>query len=306
MMITWVLASAVQASVPLILAAEAGVVSERSGVVNLALEGMMLSGAFASMIGARALGSAWLGLLCGVAVGAVLGLVHAYASVTWAADQIISATGINVVAAGGTSFLLKVIFRHAGTSPAVPTLPRLFPATIAQIPGVGPVLMNMTAIDVFALAFPFVLFYFYRQTPLGLRVRSVGERPDAAESVGIRVHRVRYASVVTSGALAGLAGAYLVLGVLGFFQQDMSAGRGYLGLVAMIFGKWHPVGAFLAAIFFGLADAVQIALQLNLAAVIPKEAFLALPYVLALLALTGFVGKAEAPEADGKPYVSQK
>lgn len=305
-MITWVLASAVQASVPLILAAEAGVVSERSGVVNLALEGMMLSGAFASMIGARALGSAWLGLLCGVAVGAVLGLVHAYASVTWAADQIISATGINVVAAGGTSFLLKVIFRHAGTSPAVPTLPRLFPATIAQIPGVGPVLMNMTAIDVFALAFPFVLFYFYRQTPLGLRVRSVGERPDAAESVGIRVHRVRYASVVTSGALAGLAGAYLVLGVLGFFQQDMSAGRGYLGLVAMIFGKWHPVGAFLAAIFFGLADAVQIALQLNLAAVIPKEAFLALPYVLALLALTGFVGKAEAPEADGKPYVSQK
>lgn len=305
-MITWVLASAVQASVPLILAAEAGVVSERSGVVNLALEGMMLSGAFASMIGARALGSAWLGLLCGVAVGAVLGLVHAYASVTWAADQIISATGINVVAAGGTSFLLKVIFRHAGTSPAVPTLPRLFPATIAQIPGVGPVLMNMTAIDVFALALPFVLFYFYRQTPLGLRVRSVGERPDAAESVGIRVHRVRYASVVTSGALAGLAGAYLVLGVLGFFQQDMSAGRGYLGLVAMIFGKWHPVGAFLAAIFFGLADAVQIALQLNLAAVIPKEAFLALPYVLALLALAGFVGKAEAPEADGKPYVSQK
>lgn len=186
MMITWVLASAVQASVPLILAAEAGVVSERSGVVNLALEGMMLSGAFASMIGARALGSAWLGLLCGVAVGAVLGLVHAYASVTWAADQIISATGINVVAAGGTSFLLKVIFRHAGTSPAVPTLPGLFPATIAQIPGVGPVLMNMTVIDVFALALPFVLFYFYRQTPLGLRVRSVGERPDAAESVGIR------------------------------------------------------------------------------------------------------------------------
>lgn len=305
-MITWVLASAVQASVPLILAAEAGVVSERSGVVNLALEGMMLFGAFASMIGARALGSAWLGLLCGVAVGAVLGLVHAYASVTWAADQIISATGINVVAAGGTSFLLKVIFRHAGTSPAVPTLPRLFPATIAQIPGVGPVLMNMTVIDVFALALPFVLFYFYRQTPLGLRVRSVGERPDAAESVGIRVHRVRYASVVTSGALAGLAGAYLVLDVLGFFQQDMSAGRGYLGLVAMIFGKWHPVGAFLAAIFFGLADAVQIALQLNLAAVIPKEAFLALPYVLALLALAGFVGKAEAPEADGKPYVSQK
>lgn len=117
---------------------------------------------------------------------------------------------------------------------------------------------------------------------------------------------MRYASVVTSGALAGLAGAYLVLGVLGFFQQDMSAGRGYLGLVAMIFGKWHPVGAFLAAIFFGLADAVQIALQLNLAAVIPKEAFLALPYVLALLALAGFVGKAEAPEADGKPYVSQK
>lgn len=305
-MITWVLASAVQASVPLILAAEAGVVSERSGVVNLALEGMMLFGAFASMIGARALGSAWLGLLCGVAVGAVLGLVHAYASVTWAADQIISATGINVVAAGGTSFLLKVIFRHAGTSPAVPTLPRLFPATIAQIPGIGPVLMNMTVIDVFALALPFVLFYFYRQTPLGLRVRSVGERPDAAESVGIRVHRVRYASVVTSGALAGLAGAYLVLDVLGFFQQDMSAGRGYLGLVAMIFGKWHPVGAFLAAIFFGLADAVQIALQLNLAAAIPKEAFLALPYVLALLALAGFVGKAEAPEADGKPYVSQK
>ncbi|MGE5593115.1 MAG: ABC transporter permease [Betaproteobacteria bacterium] len=305
-MISWVLASAIQASVPLILAAEAGLVSERAGVVNLALEGMMLSGAFASMIGASALGSAWLGLLCGVAVGAALGLVHAYASVTWAADQIISATGINVVAAGGTNFLLKVIFRHAGTSPAVPTIPKLFPAVVAQLPGVGPTLMNMTVIDVFALALPFALLYFYQQTPLGLRVRSVGERPDAAESVGIPVHRVRYASVVTSGALAGLAGAYLVLDVLGFFQQDMSAGRGYLGLVAMIFGKWHPVGAFLAAIFFGVADAVQIALQLNLTAAIPKEAFLALPYVLALLALAGFVGKAEAPEADGKPYVSQK
>lgn len=305
-MISWVLASAIQASVPLILAAEAGLVSERSGVVNLALEGMMLSGAFASMIGASVCGNVWLGLLCGVAVGAALGLVHAYASVTWAADQIISATGINVVAAGGTSFLLKVIFRHAGTSPAVPTIPKLFPAGIAQLPGVGPILMNMTVIDVFALALPFALLYFYQQTPMGLRVRSVGERPDAAESVGIPVHRVRYVSVVASGALAGLAGAYLVLDVLGFFQQDMSAGRGYLGLVAMIFGKWNPVGAFLAALFFGLADAVQIALQLNLAAAIPKEAFLALPYVLALLALAGFVGRAEAPEADGKPYVSQK
>lgn len=305
-MISWVLASAIQASVPLILAAEAGLVSERSGVVNLALEGMMLSGAFASMIGASVCGNVWLGLLWGVAVGAVLGLVHAYASVTWAADQIISATGINVVAAGGTSFLLKVIFRHAGTSPAVPTIPKLFPAGIAQLPGVGPILMNMTVIDVFALALPFALLYFYQQTPMGLRVRSVGERPDAAESVGIPVHRVRYVSVVASGALAGLAGAYLVLDVLGFFQQDMSAGRGYLGLVAMIFGKWNPVGAFLAALFFGLADAVQIALQLNLAAAIPKEAFLALPYVLALLALAGFVGRAEAPEADGKPYVSQK
>lgn len=305
-MISWVLASAIQASVPLILAAEAGLVSERSGVVNLALEGMMLSGAFASMIGASVCGNVWLGLLCGVAVGAALGLVHAYASVTWAADQIISATGINVVAAGGTSFLLKVIFRHAGTSPAVPTIPKLFPAGIARLPGVGPILMNMTVIDVFALALPFALLYFYQQTPMGLRVRSVGERPDAAESVGIPVHRVRYVSVVASGALAGLAGAYLVLDVLGFFQQDMSAGRGYLGLVAMIFGKWNPVGAFLAALFFGLADAVQIALQLNLAAAIPKEAFLALPYVLALLALAGFVGRAEAPEADGKPYVSQK
>ncbi|HHY33206.1 MAG TPA: ABC transporter permease [Firmicutes bacterium] len=305
-MISWVLASAIQASVPLILAAEAGLVSERSGVVNLALEGMMLSGAFASMIGASVCGNVWLGLLWGVAVGAVLGLVHAYASVTWAADQIISATGINVVAAGGTSFLLKVIFRHAGTSPAVPTIPKLFPAGIAQLPGVGPILMNMTVIDVFALALPFALLYFYQQTPMGLRVRSVGERPDAAESVGIPVHRVRYVSVVASGALAGLAGAYLVLDVLGFFQQDMSAGRGYLGLVAMIFGKWNPVGTFLAALFFGLADAVQIALQLNLAAAIPKEAFLALPYVLALLALAGFVGRAEAPEADGKPFVSQK
>lgn len=305
-MISWVLASAIQASVPLILAAEAGLVSERSGVVNLALEGMMLSGAFASMIGASVCGNVWLGLLCGVAVGAALGLVHAYASVTWAADQIISATGINVVAAGGTSFLLKVIFRHAGTSPAVPTIPKLFPAGIARLPGVGPILMNMTVIDVFALALPFALLYFYQQTPMGLRVRSVGERPDAAESVGIPVHRVRYVSVVASGALAGLAGAYLVLDVLGFFQQDMSAGRGYLGLVAMIFGKWNPVGAFLAALFFGLADAVQIALQLNLAAAIPKEAFLALPYVLALLALAGFVGRSEAPEADGKPYVSQK
>ena len=298
----WVLISALHAAVPIILTAEAGLIAERSGIVNLALEGMMLTGAFVSMFAAHMAQNAWAGLVAGVAVGALLGLIHAYASITWSADQIISATGINVAAAGGTSFLLKTIFKHSGTSPAVPHIPKLFPSSVASISGVGGLLINLTFIDLFAYTLPFILLWFYSQTPWGLRVRSVGEKPEASESVGINVIKVRYVSTIISGAVAGLAGVYLVLGVLGFFQQDMSAGRGYLGLVAMIFGKWHPIGALLAAVFFGLTDAIQMSLQLNMGSVIPCELFLAMPYIMALAALGSFVGRASGPEAAGQPY----
>lgn len=302
----WVFISALQAAVPIILAAEAGLIAERSGVVNLALEGMMLTGAFVSMLAAYAAQNAWMGLISGVGVGALLGLIHAYASVTWSADQIISATGINVATAGGTSFLLKTIFRHSGTSPAVPPIPKLLPGSMALVPGLGGLLANITVIDVFAYALPFFLLWFYYSTPIGLRVRSVGEKPEASESVGINVVKVRYMSTAASGALAGLAGVYLVLGVLGFFQQDMSAGRGYLGLVAMIFGKWHPLGVLVAAVFFGLTDALQMSLQLNMGSAIPRELFLAMPYIMALAAMAGFVGRASGPEAAGKPYCPQR
>ncbi len=272
---------------PLILASLGGVLSERSGVVNIALEGMMLVGAFFGMIGSYLTTSPWVGVLTGMFVGGILGLIHAFLTQNMKLNHIVSGVALNILALGLTTYLLRRIFQHAGGSPPVNGLP--------QIAGQNP--LFYLAI-VFVVGVGFLLFH----TPIGLRVRAAGENPEAAAAVGIRVDIVRYLAVTASGILGGLAGTYLSLGQLNMFAEGMSGGRGFIALAAVIFGKWNPYGAAGAAIFFGFFDALQMRLQGQAigAITIPSEFMLMLPYILTIIALAGLVGKASAPAALGR------
>ena len=291
----WILIkTAITSTIPIMLAAEGATISELSGVINIALEGIMLLGAFFGALSAYYSNSWFIGLLVSILVGASIGLLHAYISIDCRGDQIISGTGINVVAVGLTNMLLKTIFKHAGTTPNVPPIPH-------DMPG------GLNILDLFSLLLPFFLWWFYYYTPWGLRTRSVGEDPEVSEIMGISVRKVRYISVITSSILASLGGAYLSLGVVGLFQQNMSGGRGFLGLAAMIFGNWNPIGSMIAAIFFGSTYALQMYMQIRFYQFnIPPEVFLMLPYILAILALIGVMGKSHPPSSDGKPYTRQK
>lgn len=274
---------------PLIFAALGGLFSERSGVINIALEGMMLMGAFAAVYGSAVTRNPWVGVLFAMIAGALMALIHAVVCVTLKADQIVVGTGINIFASGITVFLLQVLFGVAGTSPRVPRLPAYrFLGLIRYNP--------MTYLAVILV--PIVWFIMYK-THWGLRIRSIGEHPSAADTLGINVNRWRFICVMISGVLAGLAGAHLSIGDGSAFVREMSAGRGFIALAAMIFGKWHPVGAFGAAMLFGYAEAVAVRVDF---AFIPSELISAIPYVLTLVVLAGFIGRAIPPKAIGEPY----
>lgn len=272
---------------PLILAALGGVISERSGVVNIALEGMMLAGAFFGMLGSYLTDNPWVGVMIGMLAGGLLGLVHAVLTQRMRLSHIVSGVALNILALGMTTYLLRRIFQHAGSSPPVNGLPQfggqnpLFYFSIVLVVGVS-----------------FLLF----RTPVGLWIRASGENPEAAAAVGIRVRIVRYLAVTISGLLGGLSGTYLSLGQLNMFAEGMSGGRGFIALAAVIFGKWNPYGAAGAAIFFGFFDALQMRLQGKMVGTIaiPSEFMLMLPYILTIIALTGLVGRATAPAALGR------
>jgi simple sugar transport system permease protein len=267
---------------PLSYAALGGVLCERAGIVNIALEGMMAAGAFAAVAVASATGSPLLGLAAGVLAGALLGASLGIAATRFGVDQIVAGTGLNLLALGGTAFGLVVVFGQPGASPEVPGLGKT--GEIALIFGA------------FALtALVHVALY---ATPWGLRVRACGENPRAVLSAGIDPRRVRLGAVVLGGALAGLGGVYLSLGELDLYSDGMTAGRGFIALAAVIFGRWTPFGALGAALFFGAFAALQYVLQRT---GIPSEIMQALPYIAALAALGGFAGKARAPKADGVP-----
>jgi len=272
-------------AVPLVLAALGGVISERSGVINFALEGMMLSGAFAAVWTSHETGNPWLGLAAGVAAGMAIGLLHAVASLYLRVNQIVSAIALNLFALGATGTLLWKIF-NAGTSPEAPTLPSL------EISG-----HDFNALVPLALIAPPAVWAFLKYTVWGLHLRAAGEDVEAARGAGVRVMPVKVAAVVVSGALAGAAGAYLSIGLLSSFTLRMTGGRGYMAIAAVIFGKWHPIGAAGAALLFGFFEAASETLAGR--AALPAELFLALPYLLTLAALAGFVGKARAPRALG-------
>jgi general nucleoside transport system permease protein len=275
---------------PLVFAALGGVLSERAGVVNIGLEGMMRFGAFAAAAGAIFSGSPWIGLLCGALAGAIAAGVHALLSLRFRADQVVSGVALNLVALGLVTYLLQSIFGSSGVSPPAPSLPRDR--------------FGHTALSYAALLTPLLFWFWLSKTPAGLRVRAVGEHPRAAATLGVRVLRLRAFCVLGSGALAGIGGAALSIGILGQFDARMPAGQGFMALAAVVFGKWTPLGAAGAAFFFAAADALQRQLSFSFHAADLRldGIFLALPYALTLLVLALGIGKTKAPAADGVPY----
>ena len=303
-------ASALRMATPLALAAIGGTICERSGVVNIALEGMMLAGSFSAVVATMYSGSPWVGVLAAIVTGMLFSLPHAIASVTLKTDQVVSGTAINILALGVTGFMIQIIYGHPGSTDPVT---KLRPFLDIQGPSGGvagevwrwvdTIFLSHTPIVYIAIALAILLQWWMYRTTWGLRLRALGEHPRAADTVGISVIKGRYMAVLFSGAMAGLAGANLSLEGVGVFSENMTNGRGFIALAANIFGRWTPGGSYLASLLFGFADALQIKLQLMRDVIlIPSQFFLMLPYILTVVVLAGVVGRAVAPAAIGKPY----
>jgi len=301
-------------STPLALAAIGGVISERSGVVNIAMEGMMLTGAFFAVLFDVLFQNAALGLLGGMLTGAFMALILAYGAIRLRANQIVMGMAINLIALGLTSYLLVSRFGNDSTPPAcVPPIPcakgQLFTIPnwsipgLSNLPALGQIVFQQNPIVYLMLLLVLLTHVFLFRTTLGLRIRAVGEKPRAADTAGINVQALRYLAVVLSGLLSGLAGGYLSLAVAYNFSDNMTSGRGFIALAAMIFGKWTPFGAFGACVLFGLGQAVYAQLQNTSGPLQDYSALVsALPYLLTIVALAGFIGRATPPAADGLPY----
>jgi general nucleoside transport system permease protein len=296
-------ASMLRYATPLTFAAIGGMFSERSGVVNIALEGMMLSGAFFAILAAEKLNSWWLGLLAAAAAGAALALIHAFFAIHLRADQIVIGTAINFLALGLTGYLFVDVYGEFGTPSDIPRIPDVTLPVVEDWYFIGPVLGRLNLMIWLSLALIVVSYLVMFKTPIGLRIRSVGEHPRAADTVGISVYRTRYAAVIVSGILAALGGAYLSIGFLGSFNENMTAGRGFIALAALIFGAWRPFGAFSAALLFGFSSA--LAQRLPEYSGSAATLFQALPYVLTLIAVAGVIGRSIPPAAVGRPYAKQ-
>lgn len=311
------LASLIQSTIvfstALIFAALGGVFSERSGVVNIGLEGLMVIGAFSSAVVtyfvADATGGAayspWIGLLAAVLLGILFSLLHAVASVTFNADQVVSGVAINFLALGFSIFMVMQFFDGSKQTKTLSTVfSKVEIPLLSDIPYIGKALFILYPTSIIAFFIVFLAWYLLYKTPFGLRLRSVGEHPAAADTLGINVSRMRYIAVMFSGALAALGGATITLTTSGNFAHNTVSGQGFIALAAMIFGKWHPVGAMWAALFFGIAQGLNSILQIyGWTQYIPTDFVYMFPYILTILVLAGFVGKAEAPAADGQPYI---
>jgi general nucleoside transport system permease protein len=271
-------------STPIIYAALGGVISERSGVINIGLEGMMAAGAFVAVGVSFATHNPAAGALAGIAAGACFGYLLAFAATRFKADQIVAGTGINLICAGGAAYGLVVLFNQPGASPQVASLGSNYWILIA-----------------FAFVLALVLHWVLYRTPWGLRIRASGENPSAVVSAGLDPLALRTYAVVISGALAGLGGAFLSIGELNLYSDGMTAGRGFIALAAVIFGRWNPLGATAACVVFGFFEALQYVLQ-GQVAWLPANALQALPYIAALIALAGVTGRVRAPAADGVPF----
>jgi simple sugar transport system permease protein len=312
-------ASAIRLAVPLILACLAGLWSERSGVVDIGLEGKMLTGAFAGAAVATFTGDAWLGLLGGVAATIVVSLIHGYASIDQRANQIVSGTAINMVCDGMTALIGNAIWSQGGRTPQLPNSALFRPIAlpfvdhIGAVPFLGSVYRNLLSghdiLTYFAFAMAPITYWTLYSTRFGLRLRAVGENPAAVDTAGISVRGLRYSAVLICGALVGLSGVYLSLSQAAYFQPHMSAGKGFIALAALVFAKWRPWPALATCLLFGFLDAVSIRMQgahLPGLGDVPVQAIQALPYILTVVLLAGFIGKAIPPKASGVPYVKER
>jgi simple sugar transport system permease protein len=312
-------ASTIRVVVPLILAALAGLFAERSGVVDIGLEGKMLGAAFAAAATAAVTGSAWLGLGAGIVASILLSLVHGLASITYNGNQVVSGMALNILVAGLAPTLGNAWFHQGGQTPLLTGGGRfgviVWPGaeTIGQVPVIGPIYQYVLSghnilVYVAAAAVPVVWWVVYR-TRFGLRLRAAGENPHALDTAGVSVVWVRYRALIITGLLCGIAGAYLSTAHNAGFVRDMTAGKGYLALAALVFGKWRPLPTLFACLLFAFADALQIRLQgvdLPVVGEVPVQFIQALPYILTVLLLAGFVGRAIAPKASGIPFVKDR
>jgi len=312
-------ASTFRLATPLILAAMAGLFAERSGIVDIGLEGKMLGAAFAAAAAAAMTGSAWVGLMTAMGVSFALAMLHGFACITHRGDHVVSGVAINITVAGLGPVLADAWFRQAGRVPVTGEGMRFrsielpFAQVLADVPIIGPLYANVISghnilVYMAALSVPLTAWVVYK-TRFGLRLRAVGENPSAVDTAGISVTAMRFRALMITGLLCGIAGAYLSIAQGAGFTRDMSAGKGFLALAALIFGKWRPVPVLFACLLFAFADAIQARLQgvdLPLIGEVPTQAIQALPYLLTILLLAGFVGRAVAPKAIGQPYVKER
>lgn len=303
--------STIRLATPLVLAALGGLFSERAGVINIALEGLMLAGAFTAAAVTHYVGNPWIGLLAGVAAGMLIAGLHALACIRFKADQVVTGAAINILMLGAPAFVSGALFASTGSTPQIPKenlLPVLYRFFPSFMPPWG-IWTELSVISVLAIILVFFARYVLYRTPFGLRLRAVGENPEAADAAGISVKRLRYTGVLISGALAGLGGAYLSIGQSSLFTRNMTSGRGFIALAALIFGKWRPVQTMLACLLFGFTEAVAIQLQgvkLPSGDEIPNQFIQIIPYLLTIVVLAGFIGHSKAPRALGIPYQKEK
>ena len=311
--------STLRVATPLILCAMAGIFSERSGIIDIGLEGKMLAAAFAAGAMAFVSGSAWIGLLAGISISMLASLIHAFACVTHRGDQVISGLAINILASGLTVVLGIAFFRQGGQTPHLSNSGRFmsidfpFSESISNFPLLGPIYSDLIGghnllVYLAFLSVPLTYYVIYK-TRFGLRLRAVGEKPTAVDTAGISVTWLRYRAVLCAGLLCGVAGAYLAIAHGASFGREMSAGKGYIALAAMIFGKWQPRNTLLACLLFGFLEAISDRLQgvpLPFIGEIPVQLMQGLPYILTVVLLAGFIGKAVAPAAIGQPYIKER
>jgi general nucleoside transport system permease protein len=288
---------------PITFGALTGICSERTGVVNIGIEGMLLTAAFFGFMVGVYTHSMPLALCAAVISSAVMALLHAALSITFRVDQIISGTVINILAVGLTGYLNRQLFA-TGAPPGLTPLPRLNVAGLSDVPWIGPILFQQKPLALTAIVLVFVVHFALFRTHWGLRTRAVGEHPLAADTVGVNVYRLRYLNVVIGGAIAGLGGAFFTLESVPHFEPLMTNGIGFIGLAAMIVGKWTPFGAWGAALLFGVAEAIPTAMQLQ-GVNVPYQLVALLPYLLTIIVVAGAVGRATPPAADGQPYIRQ-
>lgn len=292
-------AAAIRMATPIAFAALGGMFSERAGIINIGLEGMMLNCAFSAVVTTHYLGNPWIGVLMALIIGALQGLLHGIITIKFEGNQVVSGTGINILALGLTAYLSQMIWGSRGASDAVQGIDTISVPLIRDIPIIGEIIGEhspLVYILIIAVIFSYIILF---KTPFGLRIRAVGENPAAADTAGVNVFKIKYLCVIISGILAGFGGAFLSIGHLNLFAWGMTGGRGFIALAAMIFGGWMPLEILGASILFGFSDALQMRLQLL--GILPPQIILTIPYILTIIVLAGTIRKV-TPPSDYKPY----